>query len=135
MSETSVTGGPQLMMMSLEDMPNFIHADQVGFVRGRSSSNLSRLLYLMWLRRENNTPIAAFWCRWWSVVLGTYCLQSFCFGNGFLNWIRGMYADLQASVFMNGLISRCHSAFTLYNEPSRSDIGVGAKRKEHKLFL
>ena len=37
-----------------------IHTDQVGFVSGGSScDNLRRLLHLMWLRREDSTPVAA----------------------------------------------------------------------------
>ncbi len=37
-----------------------IHSDQVGFVKGRSSSDNLRLLHLMWLSYNNNVPVATF---------------------------------------------------------------------------
>ena len=41
-------------------MPYIVHADQVGFVKGHSSSdNVRRLLHLMWASRDADMPTAA----------------------------------------------------------------------------
>ena len=49
----------KVLVMRLENiLTDIIHEDQVGFVKGRSSSdNLRWLLYLMWMRHQDNTPL------------------------------------------------------------------------------
>lgn len=51
----------KILAMRLEKvLPLLVHSDQVGFVKGRSSSdNLWRLLHLMWLSHDKNVPVAA----------------------------------------------------------------------------
>lgn len=41
-------------------LPYITHSDQVGFIKGRSSTdNLRRLLHLMWLNSSNTAPVVA----------------------------------------------------------------------------
>lgn len=85
-------------------LPNIIHTDQVGFVKGRTSSdNFRRLLHLMWFCRKQDIPAAAFsldaekafdQVEWGFLI---YILEAFRFGKKFIKWIRVIYADPQAS--------------------------------------
>ena len=93
-------------------VPCIIHADQVGFVKGRSSSdNLRRLLHLMWQNREADKPVAAFSLdaekafdrvEWRFLI---HVLENFGFGLGFIKWIQLIYAEPKASVLTNGVVS------------------------------
>ena len=144
-------------------VPCIIHADQVGFVKGRSSSdNLRRLLHLMWQNREADKPVAAFSLdaekafdrvEWRFLI---HVLENFGFGLGFIKWIQLIYAEPKASVLTNGVVSSFFNIsrgakqgdplspllFILFLEPLamaiRSDTSIHAIKaggREHKLFL
>lgn len=132
-------------------LPDIIHEDQVGFVKGRSSSdNLRRLLHLIWMSRQENTPVAAFSLyvekafdrvEWGFLI---HVLEVFGFGSGFINWVKLIYTEPRASVLTNGQMSPFFQLsrgtkqgdpllpllFTLFLEPLEIAIRV-----EHKLFL
>lgn len=98
--------------MKLENiLPDIIHEDQVGFVKGRSSSdNLRWLLHLMWKSCQENTPVAAFSIDAekafdrveWSFLI--HVLEAFALGSGFVNWVKLIYTTPRASV-TNGQMS------------------------------
>ncbi|KAF7643269.1 hypothetical protein LDENG_00242520 [Lucifuga dentata] len=154
----------KVLAMRLENiLPNIIHSDQVGFVKGKASSdNLRRLLHLIWYGRKQHTPIAAFSLDAekafnrveWGFLMHT--LESFGFGDEFIKWITVIYADPQAAIFTNGLISDFFKLsrgtkqgdplspllFVRFLEPLAATIradqrirGVQVGGKEHKLFL
>lgn len=103
----------KVLAMRLENiLPGIIHEDQVGFVKGRSSSdNLRRLLHLMFKSHQENTPVAAFSLDAekafdrveWGFLLRV--LEVFGFGSGFINWVKLIYKEPRASVLTNGQIS------------------------------
>lgn len=141
-------------------LPDIIHGDQVGFVKGRSSSdNLRRLLHLIWMSCQENTPLAAFSLdaekafdrvEW---VFLIHVLEVFGFGSGFINWVKLIYTEPRASVLTNGQMSPFFQLsrgtkqgdplspllFTLFLEllaiAIRAEVGVKAGGREHKLFL
>lgn len=154
----------KVLSMRLENIiPCIIDPDQVGFVKGRSSSdNLRRLLHLIWQTRESDESIAAFsldaekaYDRLeYSFLMHT--LRKFGFGREFIKWIELIYAEPKTSVLTNGIVSSFFSVtrgakqgdplspflFLLFLEPLaaaiRADIrirGVKAGGREHKLFL
>ena len=93
-------------------MPYIVHADQVGFVKGRNSSdNVRRLLHLMWGSCDADTPIAAVSLDAEKVYDRVelaylfYTLRVFGFGEGFIKWIKIIYSSPKASVLTNGLKS------------------------------
>ncbi len=144
-------------------MPSIVHADQVGFVKGRcSSDNVRQLLHLMWASRDVDTPTAAFSLdaekAYDRVELAYlfYTLRMFGFSEGFIKWIKMIYLSPKASVLTNGLKSPFFGLtrgqkqgdplspllFTLFLEPLavalRADTGikgVWGGGAEHKLFL
>ncbi len=81
----------QILATRLERvMAHLIHTGQVGFVRGRASSdNVRRLLHLD--RVE------------WGFLVHT--LRRFGFGDGFIKWVRVIYSNPKASLLTNGLMS------------------------------
>lgn len=123
-------------------IPYIIDTDQVGFVKGRSSSdNMRRLLHLMWQNRECNVPVASFSLdaekafdrvEWRFLI---QVLESFGFGQGFIQWIQLIYTEPKASVLTNGVVSSFFSIsrgakqgdplspllFILFLEPLASD--------------
>lgn len=89
-----------------------IHPDQVGFIRKRSFvDNTRRLIDIMWAAQSENSPMAAisldaekaFDRVEWLYLFKT--LEAFGFGKKFISWIRLLYADPQAAVLSNGVIS------------------------------
>ncbi len=93
-------------------LPYIIHTDQVGFIKGRSSTdNLRRLLHLMWLNSSNIEPVTAvsldaekaFDRVEWGFLHSA--LSEFGFGTSFSKWIKIMYNDPRAAVMTNGVIS------------------------------
>ncbi len=93
-------------------MAHLIHTGQVGFVRGRASSdNVRRLFHLFWSSCENDTPVAAFFLDTekafdrveWGFQVHT--LRRFGFGDGFIKWVRVIYSNPKACVLTNGLMS------------------------------
>lgn len=52
----------KILATTLEEVvPHLIHQDQVGFMQGRHSADkLSRLLHIMWMTRNSDTPMVAF---------------------------------------------------------------------------
>ena len=154
----------KVLAMRLENiLPDIIHEDQVGFVKGRSSSdNLRRLLHLMWKSRQENTPVAAFFLdaekafnrvEWGFLI---HVLEAFGFGSGFVNWVKLIYTAPRASVLTNGQTSPFFQLSQgakqgdplspllciLFLEPLANAIraeagitGVKAGGKENKLFL
>lgn len=144
-------------------LPHLIHMDQVGFVKGRTSSdNVRRLLHLMWQNRNNDTPVVAlsldahkaFDRVEWSFL--QYTLKAFGFGEGLIKWVSVIYADPRAAVSTNGLVSPFFKLqrgtkqgdplspllFTLFLEPLAAAIrhnenikGVVQDSEEHKMFL
>ena len=144
-------------------VPCIIHADQVGFVKGRSSSdNMRRLLHLTWQNREADEPVAAFsldaekafnGVEWRFLIR---VLENFGFVLGFIKWIQLIYAEPKASVLTNGVVSSFFNIsrgakqgdplspllFIIFLEPLamaiRADTsirGIKAGGREHKLFL
>lgn len=144
-------------------LSHIVHSDQVGFIRGRSSSdNLRSLLHLIWQNRNENVPVAAFSLdamkafdrvEWGYLI---YTLQVFGFGPVFLKWVKVLYSAPRAAVLSNGIISPFFKLgrgtrqgdplspllFTLFLEPLaiaiRRDIrvkGVQMGDREYKLFL
>lgn len=132
-------------------------------MKGRTSSdNVRRLLHLMWLNKNNNTPIAAlsldahkaFDRVEWRFL--QYTLRPFGFGEGFIRWVSGIYSDPRAAVLTNGLVSPFFSLqrgtkqgdplspllFMLFLEPlaatiriNRSIRGVLHSSEEQKMFM
>lgn len=99
-----------LAMRQESVLAHLIYSDQVGFIKGRSSSdNVKRLLHLIQLNRDESTPIAAFsldaqkafdrveWGFLW------HTLGTFGFGEGFIKWVSVIYSDARAIVMTNGL--------------------------------
>lgn len=93
-------------------LPHIIHTDQVGFIKGRSSTdNLRRLMHLIWLNAYSTMPVAtvsldaekAFDRVEWDFLHSA--LSRFGFGSGFAKWIKIIYSKPKASVLTNGLIS------------------------------
>lgn len=89
-----------------------VHTDQVGFIKGRSSTdNLRRLMHLIWLNASSTVPVAtvsldtekAFDRVEWDFLHSA--LLRFGFGSGFVKWIKIIYTKPKASVLTNGLIS------------------------------
>lgn len=154
----------KVLAMRLENVvPCIVDPDQVGFVKGRSSSdNLRRLLHLMWQNRESDEPVAAFSLdaekafdrvEWRFLI---HVLESFGFGQGFIRWIQLIYAEPKAAVLTNGIVSSFFNIyrgakqgdplspllFIIFLEPlamavrSETNIrGVRSGGREHKLFL
>lgn len=145
----------KVLAMRLESvLPPLIHSDQVGFIKGRSSSdNVRRLLHLIQLNRDESTPIAAF---------SLDAQKAFDRVEwGFLRhtlgkWVNVIYSDPRATVITNGLTSpffglTCGTKqgdplspllFTLFLEPLAIAIrtetcikGVSQGGEEHKMFL
>lgn len=144
-------------------VPCLIHSDQVGFVKGRASSdNVRRLLHLMWQNKNNEVPFAAlsldahkaFDRVDWSFL--QYNLKAFGFGEGLMKWGNVIYSDPRAAVLTNGLVSpffglKCGTKqddplspllFILFLEPLaaaiRTNQGIGGVihgSDEHKMFL
>lgn len=142
-------------------LPLLIHPDQVGFVKGRfSSDNLRGLFHLIW--QAHGKDVAAFSLDAekafdrveWSFLLCV--LEKIGFGKDFLRWIRIIYAKPSAAMVTNGLICPFFRLFrgtksgdpmspilfTLVIEPLAAAIrkeasikGVVAGGREHKLFL
>lgn len=94
----------KVLAMRLENiLPDIIHEAQVRFVRGRSSSdNFRWLLHLIWMSREENTPVAVFSLdaekafdriEWVFLIL---VLEAFGFGSGFINWVKMIYREPRA---------------------------------------
>lgn len=86
----------KIFAMRLESvLPHLIHSDQVGFIKGRSSSdNVRRLLHLIQLNQDGSTPIAAFSLdaqkafdrvKWGFL---RHALGIFGFGEGFIKWVN-----------------------------------------------
>ncbi|KAF7653626.1 hypothetical protein LDENG_00080770 [Lucifuga dentata] len=93
-------------------LPSIINSDQVGFIKGRSSSdNLRRLLHLTWQNSSNSLPVAAisldaekaFDRVEWRFL--TTALSSFGFDSVFKLWISIPYKNPKAAVIVNGVIS------------------------------
>lgn len=144
-------------------LPGIIHCDQVGFVRGRSSTdNLRRLMHLMWLNSSNTVPVAAisldaekaFDRVGWNFLHSA--LSEFGFGTSFMKWVKVLYSDPKAAVTTNGVISSFFNLsrgtrqgcplspllFTIVLEPLAIAIranlsikGVDGGGSEHKLML
>lgn len=144
-------------------LPHIIHTDQVGFIKGRSSTdNLRRLMHLIWLNGSSMMPVAAvsldaekaFDRVEWDFLHST--LLRFGFGPGFGKWIKIIYSKPKASVLTNGLISSLFDLsrgkrqgcplspllFTIALEPLAVAIranpaikGVEGGGEEHKLML
>ncbi len=144
-------------------LPHLIHPDQVGFIKGRSSTdNVRRQLHLIQLNQEVNTPIAAFSLDAqkafdrveWGFL--QYTLKSFGCGERFIKWVNIIYSNPRAAVTTNGMISPffklIHGTkqgdplspllFTLFLEPLATAIradnsikGVLQGEEEHKMFL
>ena len=144
-------------------LPYIIHTDQVGFIKGRSSTdNLRRLLHLMWLNSSNTAPVAAisldaekaFDRVEWGFLHSA--LSEFGFGTGFSKWIKIMYNSPKAAVMTNGVTSSFFDLsrgtrqgcplspllFTIALEPLAAAIranpsikGVNGGGSEHKLML
>lgn len=144
-------------------LPHIIHIDQVGFIKGRSSTdNLRRLMHLIWLNGSSTMPVAAvsldaraaFDRVEWGFLHST--LLRFGFGSGFAKWVKIIYNQPKASVLTNGLISSpfdlsrgtrqgCPLSpllFTIALEPLAVTIrmnpaikGVEGGGAEHKLML
>ncbi len=89
----------KIMALRLDKvLPEIIQADQVGVVKGRSSTdNLRRLLHLTWQNTSNNTPTAAisldaekaFYRVEWSFLAAT--MSHLGFGSNFRTWIQILY--------------------------------------------
>lgn len=144
-------------------VPFLIHQDQVGFIRGRSSAdNLRRLLHIMWMTRNCDTPTVAFSLDAEKAFDKVefpflfYTLEKFGFGPIFRKWVELMYSDPSATVLTNGIMSpqiRLNRGvrqgsplspliFALFLEPLaialRTNLviqGVQAEQEEHKLLL
>lgn len=144
-------------------LPQIIHKDQVGFIKGRSAAdNMRRLLHLLWVNRNNQTPVLAvsldaqkaFDRVEWSFLFTA--LVKFGIGVNFCKWIRTLYSCPKAAVFTNGILSSffnisrstrqgCNLSpllFTIFLEPLAIQIrdnskikGVHGGGREHKLFL
>uniref|UniRef100_A0A3P8RWJ4 Reverse transcriptase domain-containing protein n=1 Tax=Amphiprion percula TaxID=161767 RepID=A0A3P8RWJ4_AMPPE len=144
-------------------LPQIIHKDQVGFIKGRSASdNMRRLLHLLWLNKNNVDPVLAisldaqkaFDRVEWSFLFTA--LKRFGLGDNFCHWIKILYSKPQAAVFTNGVLSHffdisrstrqgCSLSpllFTIFLEPLAIQIrenslirGVLGGGREHKLFL
>ena len=144
-------------------LPQIVHPDQVGFIKGRSSTdNVRRLLHLMQINHNKKTPIAAisldaqkaFDRVEWSYL--HYTLRKFGCGDRFIKWVNVIYSDPRAAVLTNGMISPFFKLtrgtkqgdplspllFTLFLEPlaiairAESSIkGVSHGEEEHKMFL
>lgn len=144
-------------------LPNIIHKDQVGFIKGRTSTdNMRRLLHLLWMNKSNPQPVVAlsldaqkaFDRVEWAFLFET--LSRFGFGSNFRRWIGILYSAPKAAVITNGVISQFFNIsrstrqgcslspllFTIFLEPLAIMIreeprirGVIAGGREHKLFL
>lgn len=144
-------------------LPQIIHRDQVGFIKGRSAAdNMRRLLHLLWMNRNNQAPVLAvsldaqkaFDRVEWSFLFTA--LVKFGIGVNFCKWIRTLYSCPKAAVFTNGILSSffnisrstrqgCNLSpllFTIFLEPLAIQIrenskikGVHGGGREHKLFL
>lgn len=144
-------------------LPQIIHQDQVGFIKGRAASdNMRRLLHLLWLNKNNVDPVLAisldaqkaFDRVEWGFLFTA--LSKFGLGDNFCRWIKTLYSRPQAAVFTNGVISEffdisrstrqgCSLSpllFTIFLEPLAIQIrensrikGVYGGGREHKLFL
>ena len=154
----------KVLTMQLENViPCIVDPDQVGFVKGRSSSdNLRRPLHLMWQNRETDEPIAAFSLdaekafdrvEWRFLI---HVLESSGFVEGFIKWIQLIYVEPKASVLTNGVLSPFFNIsrgtkqgdplspllFIMFLKPLAMAIrlntsiqGVRSGGREHKLYL
>ena len=93
-------------------LPDIVQADQVGYVRGRTSSdNLRRLLHLTWRYESDAIPVAAlsldaekaFDRSSWGFLLAA--MSRFGFGQGFKTWFNILYKCPKSAVITNGFIS------------------------------
>ena len=93
-------------------LADIIHPDQVGFIQGRySTDNIRRLIDIMWIVRNDDTPTAAisldaekaFDSVEWSYLFSV--LEAFGFGPVFINWVKLLYKQPVAAIQTNGLIS------------------------------
>ena len=91
---------------------SLIHTDQVGFIRGRSSSdNIRRLIEVMWSVADTQSPVAAISPdaeKAFDMVEWRYLfkiLEEFGFGSTFIRWIHVLYKHPEAAVQTNGLVS------------------------------
>ena len=142
---------------------SLIHTDQVGFIRGGSSSdNIRRLINVMWSVGDVQSPVAAISVdaeKAFDMVEWGYLfkiLEEFGFGATFIKWIQVLYKQPEAAVQTNGLISDYFTLgrgtrqgsplspllFCLAIEPLAAAIreasdfpGVTAGGKVHKLLL
>ncbi len=93
-------------------MTFLIHVDQVGFIRGRSSSdNIRSFMNIMWSVANDQTLVAAISLdaeKAFDMVEWDYLfkiLEMYGFGNTFIGWIKLLYRHPIAAVQTNGLIS------------------------------
>lgn len=95
-----------------EVLPKLIHHDQVGFVKGRKSSNsMRRLLHLIWKAKDLSRPTAvlsmdaqkAFDRVCWEYL--HYVLGQFGFGKTFQKIVQTLYKNSKSIVTTNGLNS------------------------------
>lgn len=144
-------------------IPDIIHPDQTGFIKGRHASNNTRRLYnLMHYSsvQQKDTLIAtldaekAFDRVNWKFLFTT--LQKFGFGESFINWIKILYTSPSATVTTNGLTSQSFtlhrgtrqgcplspSLFTIFIEPLAAAIrqnpsikGIETPQQTHKISL
>ena len=95
-------------------IPSIIHPDQTGFIKGRHSSNNTRRLFnlLEYSTSQKQPPTIivsldaekAFDKVNWSFLTST--LQTFGFGESFINWIHILHSSPTATVLTNGLTSQ-----------------------------
>ena len=96
--------------MRIEPMlPNLVHPDQTGFVKGRYIGENIRLIFvIMEQTKVNNIPgilisvdfKKAFDSLEWSCIQST--LQKFNFGDSLRKWIKIFYTDIESAALNNG---------------------------------
>ena len=113
-------------------LPNLVHTDQTGFIKGRYiGQNIRLIIDIMEQTKSQNIPgilisldfQKAFDSLEWSFMMKT--LDTFNFGSSIRRWIRTFYANIESTVINNGFI-------TNWFNPSR---GVRQGCPYHHIYL